>query len=103
MKPAGSSARLDPVPDRPEAASRRDFFRRLASGAAAVTAEKANAQAAPQSPEAMPQTGRQSGTDFYEFHGCDAYAYTQKDGSLAVEEQQGKARQQLAVACEGVV
>jgi len=82
-----------------EAPSRRRFFRRLAGGvavAAAATAavKSAAAQLSPTAsdPAAPPYavSGREAGMDFYEFHGREAFAYTKKDGNLAVNGFEGK-------------
>ncbi len=86
-------------PNKLKTFSRRQLLRRLAGGAAvaaatAATAKAAGAQVKPAAQEPpVPQniaTGRQAGMDFYEFHGREAFAYTQKDGNLAVEGYEGK-------------
>jgi tetrathionate reductase subunit B len=83
----------------PEALSRRQLFGQL-TGAAVVTAavaatsKAARAQVGPASQKQpvsqIAVSGRQTGMDFYEFHDQDVFAYTKKDGNLAVEGYAGK-------------
>jgi tetrathionate reductase subunit B len=79
--------------------SRRQLLGRLAGGAAitigaAAAAETAAAQTKPDAASPVgpddAASGRQAGTDFYESHGPEAFAYTKKDGNLAVDGFPGK-------------
>lgn len=76
-----------------KAPSRRELFRR-AIGAATVTSAAAaplgEARAAPESLPAPVAIGREAGMDFYKSQGREAFAYTQKDGNLAVDGFAGK-------------
>lgn len=82
------------APLKSEIPSRRQLLSRLIGGAAvtAATAATVTAAKAQTKPENSPlvASGREPGADFYEFHGREVYAYTQKDGDLAVEGQAGK-------------
>lgn len=73
--------------------SRRELFRRVV-GAATVTSAAAatvgEAIAAPESSPGPVPVGREAGMDFYLTQGREAYAYTQKDGNLAVGGFAGK-------------
>lgn len=92
-------ANLPATPDRAEPSSRRTFFRKLAGGAAVTAAAAATVTAASAQTKTESQTlparqnsarARQAGTDFYEYHGREAFAYTKKDGNLAVDGYAGK-------------
>jgi len=79
-----------------EQEGRRRFFRRLAGGMAVATATLKSARAEPSPATSDPtasetaEYGRGVGTDFYQYHGRDAFAYTGKDGALAVDGFEGK-------------
>lgn len=84
---------------KPQAPSRREFLRAVAGGAAVTAAVAAPAKAAVAQASAKLQApsdlkssagARQAGTEYYEFHGREAFAYTTKDGNLAVEGSAGK-------------
>ncbi len=91
-------------PDNP--GRRRVLGRLLAGGAAPLATAGALAVAGAGTAAAQAQTDpkegarsttaqtalelRQDGTDFYRFHGRDAFAYTRKDGGLAAEGFVGK-------------
>lgn len=84
---------------RTDVASRRKLFGQLAGGAAIAVAAAATAKTAAAeadsdkgNPKALQQfaDGRQAGTDFYEFHDPEAFAYTKKDGNLAIDGFPGK-------------
>lgn len=76
-----------------KAPSRRELFRR-AIGAATVTSAAASplgeALAAPESIPAPVAVGREAGMDFYQSQGREAFAYTLKDGNLAIDGFAGK-------------
>ena len=87
------------APKSTDVASRRQLLSQLAGGAAitvaaAAAVETAAAQTNTDSgnPLALRNitSGQQSGTDFYEFHGPEAFAYTKKDGDLAIDGFPGK-------------
>ena len=76
-----------------KAPSRRELFRR-AIGAATVTSAAASplgeALAAPESIPAPVVIGREAGMDFYKSQGREAFAYSLKDGNLAIDGFAGK-------------
>ena len=87
------------APQSTEKSSRRHLLSQLAGGAAitvaaAAAVETAAAQTRSDSgnPLALRNiaSGQQTGTDFYKFHGPEAFAYTKKDGNLAIDGFPGK-------------
>ena len=64
--------------------NRRAFLTGAVTATAAVAGTKAAKAAASSGTK-----GRQDGVDFYEFHGREAFSYTQKDGNLASDGFQG--------------
>lgn len=74
---------------------RRRFLRQLASGTVVAAASVSHAAtAAPLQPDAAISKnalpGRESGTNYYEYHGREAFAYTARNGNLAVQGFKGK-------------
>ncbi len=87
------------LPIEPQVLNRRQLLRRVVGNAAAtatvVVAAKAavaqdNSKTLVSAATQNTLTKRQAGADFYDFHGREAYAYTQKDGDLAEQGFEGK-------------